>query len=50
MKKYGLLLLLPLLAISYYLLNEKQDKTIEMPAPTEETIVKMDMEEGDSLV
>ena len=48
MKKYGLLLLLPLLAISYYLLNEKQDKTIEMPAPTEGTIVKMDMEEGDN--
>ena len=48
MKKYGLLLLLPLLAISYYLLHEKQDKTIEMPVPTGGTIVKMDMEEGDN--
>lgn len=48
MKKYGLLLLLPLLAISYYLLNDKQDKSADMPAPTDGTIVKMDMEEGDN--
>ena len=48
MKKYGLLLLLPLLAISYYLLNEKQDKTLGIPEPTGGTIVKMDMEEGDN--
>ena len=48
MKKYGLLLLLPLLALSYYLLNHKKDKAAEMPAPTNGAIVKMDMEEGDN--
>ncbi len=49
MKKYGILLLLPLLVVSYYLLNDNHHvSTSAMPAPTEGIIVKMDMEEGDN--
>jgi len=54
MKKYGLLLLIPMLAISYYLLNDNNNKSaanrsdiITMPKPTDGPIIKWDMEEGD---
>lgn len=48
MKKYGILLLLPLLALSYYWFSNDDVNQSDLPAPTDGTIVKMDMEEGDN--